>query len=74
MCHDPQRRPATASAAAIALIREAAPDLALLDIRLEGKTGFDVAAYLRSLKLPEGADYWQGSTVVGTNSTVGGTQ
>lgn len=34
----------------------------------------DVAAYLRSLKLPEGADYWQGSTVVGTNSTVGGTQ
>lgn len=32
---------------AILLAREHKPDLALLDIRMEGKTGFDVAAYLR---------------------------
>lgn len=32
---------------AILLAREHRPDLALLDIRMEGKTGFDVAAYLR---------------------------
>jgi len=33
---------------AILLAREHKPDLALLDIRMEGKSGFDVAAYLRS--------------------------
>ena len=33
---------------AILLAREHRPDLALLDIRMEGKSGFDVAAYLRS--------------------------
>ena len=32
---------------AILLARQHKPDLALLDIRMEGKTGFDVAAYLR---------------------------
>ncbi|HSI60385.1 MAG TPA: response regulator [Ideonella sp.] len=32
---------------AILLAREHRPDLALLDIRMEGMTGFDVAAYLR---------------------------
>jgi DNA-binding response OmpR family regulator len=32
---------------AILLAREHKPDLALLDIRMEGKNGFDVAAYLR---------------------------
>lgn len=34
----------------------------------------DIAAYLRSLKLPEEADYWKGTPVNGTNATVGGTQ
>ena len=38
---------------AILLAREHRPDLALLDIRMEGMTGFDVAAYLRkSLQIP----------------------
>ena len=38
---------------AILLARKHRPDLALLDIRMEGKSGFDVAAYLReSLQLP----------------------
>ena len=32
---------------AILLAREHQPDLALLDIRMQGKSGFDVAAYLR---------------------------
>lgn len=32
---------------AILLARQHRPELALLDIRMEGKTGFDVAAYLR---------------------------
>lgn len=32
---------------AILLAREHRPELALLDIRMEGKSGFDVAAYLR---------------------------
>ena len=32
---------------AILLARKHRPELALLDIRMEGKTGFDVAAYLR---------------------------
>ncbi len=32
---------------AILIAREQRPDLALLDIRMEGKSGFDVAAYLR---------------------------
>ena len=32
---------------AFLLAREHRPDLALLDIRMEGKSGFDVAAYLR---------------------------
>ena len=32
---------------AILLARHHKPDLALLDIRMEGKSGFDVAAYLR---------------------------
>ena len=32
---------------AILLAREHRPDLALLDIRMEGKSGFDVADYLR---------------------------
>ncbi len=32
---------------AILLAREHQPELALLDIRMEGKSGFDVAAYLR---------------------------
>lgn len=32
---------------AILLAHEHKPELALLDIRMEGKTGFDVAAYLR---------------------------
>lgn len=32
---------------AILLAHQHRPDLALLDIRMEGKTGFDVAAYLR---------------------------
>jgi len=32
---------------AILLARERRPDLALLDIRMQGKSGFDVAAYLR---------------------------
>jgi len=32
---------------AILLARQQRPDLALLDIRMEGKTGFDVAQYLR---------------------------
>jgi response regulator NasT len=34
---------------AILLAREHRPDLALLDIRMEGKTGFDVAEYLREV-------------------------
>jgi two-component system, response regulator PdtaR len=34
---------------AILLAREHKPDLALLDIRMEGKTGFDVAEYLRDV-------------------------
>jgi len=33
---------------AILLAREHKPDLALLDIRMEGKSGFDVAQYLRT--------------------------
>jgi response regulator NasT len=33
---------------AILLARQHRPDLALLDIRMEGKSGFDVAAYLRT--------------------------
>jgi two-component system, response regulator PdtaR len=38
---------------AILLAREHRPDLALLDIRMEGKSGFDVAAYLRDyLQIP----------------------
>ena len=38
---------------AILLAREHRPDLALLDIRMEGKSGFDVAAYLReALQIP----------------------
>lgn len=38
---------------AILLAREHRPQLALLDIRMEGKSGFDVAAYLRDyLKIP----------------------
>ena len=38
---------------AILLAREHRPDLALLDIRMEGKSGFDVAAYLREyLRIP----------------------
>lgn len=34
---------------AILLAREHQPDIALLDIRMEGKTGFDVAQYLRDV-------------------------
>ena len=34
---------------AILLTRDHRPDLALLDIRMEGKSGFDVAAYLRDV-------------------------
>ncbi len=34
---------------AILLAREHRPDLALLDIRMEGKSGLDVAAYLREV-------------------------
>lgn len=34
---------------AILLAREQRPDLALLDIRMEGKSGFDVAEYLRDV-------------------------
>jgi DNA-binding response OmpR family regulator len=34
---------------AILLAREHRPELALLDIRMEGKSGFDVAAYLREV-------------------------
>ena len=38
---------------AILLAREHRPDLALLDIRMEGLSGFDVAAYLRDhLRVP----------------------
>lgn len=38
---------------AILLAREHRPDLALLDIRMEGMSGFDVAAYLREyLQVP----------------------
>jgi response regulator NasT len=38
---------------AILLAREQRPDLALLDIRMDGMSGFDVAAYLREhLRLP----------------------
>ena len=38
---------------AILLAREHRPDLALLDIRMEGKSGFDVADYLRKfLQMP----------------------
>lgn len=38
---------------AILLAREQRPQLALLDIRMEGKSGFDVAAYLREyLQMP----------------------
>ncbi|WP_230289216.1 cytochrome c oxidase subunit II [Deinococcus sp. 14RED07] len=33
----------------------------------------DIAAYLRSLQLPEEADYWRGSPVIGAGAT-GGTQ
>ena len=34
---------------AILLARQHRPDIALLDIRMEGKTGFDVAEYLRDV-------------------------
>lgn len=34
---------------AILLARQHRPDIALLDIRMEGKTGFDVAQYLREV-------------------------
>ena len=34
----------------------------------------EIAAYLRSLRLPDEADYWQGSPVHGTNTTAGGSQ
>ena len=34
---------------AILLARQHKPEMALLDIRMEGKTGFDVAAYLREV-------------------------
>lgn len=34
----------------------------------------DIAAYLRSLKLPEEADYWKDIPVIGTNAAAGGTQ
>ena len=34
---------------AILLARQHRPDIALLDIRMEGKTGFDVAQYLRDV-------------------------
>ncbi|WP_188904576.1 cytochrome c oxidase subunit II [Deinococcus aerophilus] len=34
----------------------------------------DVAAYLRSLKLPEEANYWSGTPVFGSQNTTGGTQ
>ena len=34
---------------AILLARQERPELALLDIRMEGKSGFDVAAYLRDV-------------------------
>ena len=34
---------------AILLARQHRPDMALLDIRMEGKSGFDVAEYLRSV-------------------------
>ena len=38
---------------AILIARQHRPDLALLDIRMEGMTGFDVAGYLRDyLQLP----------------------
>jgi response regulator NasT len=38
---------------AILLARQHRPELALLDIRMEGKSGFDVAAYLREyLQIP----------------------
>lgn len=38
---------------AILMAREHRPELALLDIRMEGKSGFDVAAYLREyLQIP----------------------
>ena len=38
---------------AILLAREHRPDLALLDIRMEGKSGFDVAQYLRTqMRMP----------------------
>ena len=37
---------------AILLARERRPDLALLDIRMEGKSGFDVAAVLREYRMP----------------------
>ena len=38
---------------AILLARQHRPDLALLDIRMEGKSGFDVAQYLREpLRIP----------------------
>jgi response regulator NasT len=38
---------------AILLARQHRPELALLDIRMEGKSGFDVAAYLRDqLRVP----------------------
>ena len=35
---------------AILLAREHNPDLALLDIRMQGKSGFDVASYLRQYR------------------------
>jgi cytochrome c oxidase subunit 2 len=34
----------------------------------------DVAAYLRSLKLPEEANYWSGTPTFGSQNTTGGTQ
>lgn len=34
----------------------------------------DIAAYLRTLKLPDEADYWKGTPINGTNTTAGGTQ
>lgn len=34
----------------------------------------DIAAYLRSLKLPDEADYWKGTPIIGTDKVAGGTQ
>jgi DNA-binding response OmpR family regulator len=43
-----QVHPADNGDDAILIAREHRPDLALLDIRMEGKSGFDVAEYLRT--------------------------